>query len=91
MNLDLKCFQEPKRFVVDLLQYLNSETQYLYSLFSLTHNGAAVPPSDRLVNAEMALEALANVIKHNRGETFLAFSSDQMAGDFFNKKIGSKV
>jgi len=59
-------FQEPKRFSVDLLQYLNGETQYLYSLLSLSDNGAA-PPSDRLVNAESALEALANVIKHNRG------------------------
>jgi hypothetical protein len=59
--------QEPKRFAVDLLQHLNSETQYLYSLLSLSHNGAA-PPSGRLVNAEMALEGLANVIKHNRGK-----------------------
>ena len=52
---------------MDLLQYLNGETQYLYSLLSLSQNGAA-PPSDRLVNAEMALEALANVIRHNRGK-----------------------
>jgi hypothetical protein len=37
----------------------------------MTDNGAA-PPSDRLVNAEMALEALANVIKHNRGSFFLS-------------------
>jgi hypothetical protein len=64
----LKTFQEPKRFSVDLLQYLNGETQYLYSLLSLSENGAA-PPTDRLVNAEMALEALANVIRHNRGKT----------------------
>jgi hypothetical protein len=59
-------FKEPKRFAVDLLQYLNCETQYLYSLLAISQSSSP-PPSERLVNSQMALEALSNVIKHNRG------------------------
>lgn len=57
--------EEPKKFAVDLLGFLNGETQYLYSQISL--DMPAVVPSERIQSSEMALEALSNVIKHNRG------------------------
>ncbi len=79
--------QEPKRFAVDLLEFLNGQAQYLYSLMSMaapsqspsttavstTATGAVSPvqqgssSSEKLIQSEMALEALSNVIKHNRG------------------------
>jgi len=58
--------EEPKKFAVDLLVFLNGETQYLYSQISLSPN-EVTPPSERIQSSEMALEALSNVIKHNRG------------------------
>ena len=58
-------FQEPKKFAVDLLGFLNGETQYLYSQISLSPN-EVTPPSERIKSSEMSLEALSNVIKHNR-------------------------
>ena len=61
-------FQEPKKFSVDLLGFLNGETQYLYSQISLAQTSIEpTPPSERITSSEMALEALSNVIKHNRG------------------------
>lgn len=51
---------------MDLLGFLNGETQYLYSQISLAQS-EPTPPSDRIQSSEMALEALSNVIKHNRG------------------------
>ena len=105
--------QEPKRFAVDLLEFLTSQAQYLYSLMSMTSNAVQpqpqqpqqpmmggggmlkptpVPPpggvalltptpapgappgatsassTEKLAHSEMALEALANVIKHNNGK-----------------------
>ena len=57
--------EEPKRFAVDLLGFLNGETQYLYSQMSLSQE--TNPNTDRIKASEMALEALSNVIKHNRG------------------------
>ena len=86
--------EEPKRFAVDLLEFLNGQAQYLYSLMSMTaaagkvtgnnqtsireNNGvkpnssdrtdpSSPSPADRLRLSEMALEALANVMKHNKG------------------------
>jgi len=81
--------QEPKRFAVDLLEFLNGQAQYLYSLMSMAgaagsqqsitrSNGgnadggekrdlSSPTPADRLKLSEMALEALANVMKHNKG------------------------
>eukprot|EP00095_Tigriopus_kingsejongensis_P000308 maker-scaffold292_size219010-snap-gene-0.20 protein:Tk00308 transcript:maker-scaffold292_size219010-snap-gene-0.20-mRNA-1 annotation:"dnaj homolog subfamily c member 13 isoform x1" len=56
---------EPKRFAVDLLEFLNGRAQYLYSLLSLTEGQVAT--SENLKQSEMTLEALSNVIKHNRG------------------------
>ena len=77
---------------MDLLQFLNEQAQYLYSLMSMTAAGVAAntqmsfrtsnggkvdsvdrtdlsspTPADRLKLSEMALEALANVMKHNKG------------------------
>ena len=57
--------QEPKRFAIDLLEYINGEAQYLSSLLS---SGGELSALERLQNSEMALEALANVMKHNKGE-----------------------
>ncbi|XP_059089728.1 dnaJ homolog subfamily C member 13-like [Tigriopus californicus] len=57
---------EPKRFAVDLLEFLNGRAQYLYSLLSMTQ-GQIAATSENLKFSEMALESLANVIKHNRG------------------------
>ena len=51
---------------MDLLGFLNGETQYLYSQISLAQS-EPTPPSERIKSSEMALEALSNVIKHNRG------------------------
>ena len=82
--------QEPKRFAIDLLEFLNGQAQYLYSLMSMTAAGVAQQsigvtngggigtravnsesssptPADRLKLSDMALEALANVMKHNKG------------------------
>ena len=56
--------EEPKRFAIDLLEYINGETQYLSSLMSSGGDPSAL---ERLQNSEMALEALANVMKHNKG------------------------
>ncbi len=60
---------------MDLLEYLNGQAQYLYSLLSMAQaprpvSGTAVEAdkkSNKLVESEMALEALANVIKYNKG------------------------
>lgn len=57
--------QEPKRFAVDLLEFLNGQAQYLYSLLAIAETGQ--PASQKLEQSEMALEALSNVIKHNNG------------------------
>jgi DnaJ family protein C protein 13 len=52
-----------------LLGFLNGETQYLYSQISLSQSADQNLPSsaERIQSSEMALEALGNVIKHNRG------------------------
>lgn len=54
---------------MDLLEFLNGQAQYLYSMLSMASNadGARQPSSEKLAQCEMALEALANVIKHNGG------------------------
>lgn len=51
---------------MDLLEFLNGRAQYLYSLLSMTQ-GQIEATSENLKFSEMALESLANVIKHNRG------------------------
>ena len=86
--------EEPKRFAIDLLEFLNGQAQYLYSLMSINSAGvtkvnnnqstfasskgikinqaessdlSSPTPAERLKVSEMALEALANVMKHNKG------------------------
>lgn len=51
---------------MDLLEFLNGQAQYLFSLLSMT-NDQQQATSEKLKQSEMALEALANVIKHNKG------------------------
>ena len=58
--------QEPKKFAVDLLDFLNGQAQYLYSLQTM-NSDSTQSTSEKLKHSEMSLEALANVIKHNRG------------------------
>lgn len=57
---------------MDLLEFLNGQAQYLYSLQSMKSEQQA-QASEKLKQSEMALEALANVIKHNRGQFFKLF------------------
>ncbi|GAB1606314.1 dnaJ homolog subfamily C member 13-like isoform X2 [Argonauta hians] len=63
--------ENPKGFTIDLLDFLGSEAQYLYSLMALQQQnrsfGSGQGSSDRLRNVEMALEALRNVIRNNPG------------------------
>ena len=54
---------------MDLLDFLNGQAQYLYSLQTMNSNSTQ-STSEKLKHSEMALEALANVIKHNRGNNF---------------------
>lgn len=60
--------ENAKGFTIDLLDYLGSQAQYLHSLMSLTEANVNVQNSSaRLHNVQLALEALANVIKSNPG------------------------
>ncbi|KAK3742179.1 hypothetical protein QZH41_012074 [Actinostola sp. cb2023] len=60
--------EAPQKFVVDLVNYLGSEAQYLHSLMALTASELdAKANKERLSHAGMALEALRNVIKNNPG------------------------
>ena len=63
---------------MDLLDFLNNRAQYLYSLASMhgpksdlldfTEDSGSHSKEEKLKHCEMALEALAGVIKHNRGK-----------------------
>lgn len=64
--------ENPKGFTIDLLDFLGSQAQYLYSLMALQQQNrnfgsSQSGTSDRLKNVEMSLEALRNVIKNNPG------------------------
>lgn len=60
--------QNPKYFTLELLDFLCSQAQYLYSLMSLVASGVKTETNQtRLKNVEMALEALRNVIRNNPG------------------------
>ena len=66
--------ENPKKFCIDLLDYLGSHAQYLYSVLmnpeSASMNGADKTNDSyqaKLKNIENALEALRNVIRHNDG------------------------
>lgn len=59
----------PKAFTASLLDYIGSQAQYLHTLMAMTQTGKVESNQheDRLRRAEMALEALRNVIKNNPG------------------------
>ncbi|XP_064598102.1 dnaJ homolog subfamily C member 13-like isoform X2 [Liolophura sinensis] len=59
--------ENAKGFTIDLLDFLGSQAQYLYSLMSLQQQGKPVTAagSERLKSVELSLEALRNVIKNN--------------------------
>ena len=67
--------KEPKRFAVDLLEFLNGQAQYLYSLLAIAADSTGQPTSQKLEQSEMALEALSNVIKHNNGMSYTKYKS----------------
>ena len=54
--------EDPNRFAADLLEFINGEAQYLYSFMSMSMSSTM----DRLKKSEMALESLANVLRHNK-------------------------
>ncbi|KAJ3611304.1 hypothetical protein NHX12_021320 [Muraenolepis orangiensis] len=59
----------PKAFAASLLDYVGSQAQYLYTLLAMSHSNKVESQqhAERLRFAEMALEALRNVIKNNPG------------------------
>lgn len=59
----------PKEFAGSLLDYVGSQAQYLHTLMAITQTGKVESDQHehRLRPAEMALEALRNVIKNNPG------------------------
>ncbi|XP_059801619.1 dnaJ homolog subfamily C member 13 isoform X4 [Hypanus sabinus] len=59
----------PKAFAASLLDYIGSQAQYLHTLMAITQTGKVESDQheERLRRAEMALEALRNVIKNNPG------------------------
>ncbi|XP_041474110.1 dnaJ homolog subfamily C member 13-like isoform X1 [Lytechinus variegatus] len=63
--------QDARGFTNCLLDYLGSQAQYLHSLMALTAKEVDTSQSsqqaERLKNCEMALDALAKVIKNNPG------------------------
>lgn len=60
--------QNPKFFTLELLDFLSSQAQYLYSLMTLQSSGIKQETNQtRLKSVEMALEALRNVVKNNPG------------------------
>jgi DnaJ family protein C protein 13 len=68
--------EDAKKFCIDLLDYLGSHAQYLYSLLMNPSSSSSSSSSStdknesyklKLKNIESALEALRNVIRHNDG------------------------
>ena len=62
--------ENAKRFCIDLLDYLGSHAQYMYSMLAMcsTNNTAPLQVDERkLKNVESALEALRNCIRNNDG------------------------
>ncbi|KAG7262176.1 hypothetical protein CRUP_034712 [Coryphaenoides rupestris] len=59
----------PKAFAASLLDYVGSQAQYLYTLLAMSQSNKVESQqhAERLRFAEMALEALRNVIKNNPG------------------------
>lgn len=61
--------QYPKAFAASLLDYVGSQAQYLTTLLAMSQSNKVESQqhAERLRWAEMALEALRNVIKNNPG------------------------
>uniref|UniRef100_A0A8C4HDB9 J domain-containing protein n=1 Tax=Dicentrarchus labrax TaxID=13489 RepID=A0A8C4HDB9_DICLA len=59
----------PKAFAASLLDYVGSQAQYLHTLLAMSQSNKVESQqhAERLRFAEMALEALRNVIKNNPG------------------------
>ena len=57
--------EDGKKFCIDLLDYLGSHAQYLYSALMNPSTQSSI--ESKLTHIEMALEALRNVIKNNDG------------------------
>uniref|UniRef100_A0A3Q3W297 J domain-containing protein n=1 Tax=Mola mola TaxID=94237 RepID=A0A3Q3W297_MOLML len=59
----------PKAFAASLLDYVGSQAQYLHTLLAMSQSSKVESQAhaERLRFAEMALEALRNVIKNNPG------------------------
>lgn len=64
--------QYPKVFAGSLLDYVGSQAQYLHTLLAMTQTNKVESQqhAQRLHRAEMALEALCNVIKNNPGNSY---------------------
>lgn len=64
--------EDSTQFIVKLLDFLGSQAQYLHSLKALSSkeintNNQTTQQAERLSQSEMAMEAVANVIKNNPG------------------------
>lgn len=70
------CLQHPKAFAASLLDYVGSQAQYLHTLLAMSQSNKVESQAhaERLRFAEMALEALRNVIKNNPGGILSALS-----------------
>ncbi|CAF0754857.1 unnamed protein product [Brachionus calyciflorus] len=64
-EIPMYTLEDPKKFCIDLLDYLGSHAQYLYSV--LMNPSTQSNMESKLKNIEMALEALRNVIRNNDG------------------------
>ncbi|XP_054167917.1 dnaJ homolog subfamily C member 13-like [Oppia nitens] len=59
--------ETPKRFTIDLLDYLGSQAQYLQSALNLVSTSTGSLNTNRLNNIKVCLNALNCVIIHNNG------------------------
>ena len=59
--------EDPKQFSVNLLDFLGSHAQYLYSVLANPNSFANDQSNEKLKLVESAIEALRNVMKHNDG------------------------
>ena len=66
--------QNPKGLAIDLLDFIGSLAQYLHSLQSMAAAPAdtSAASGSKVKHAEMALQALANVIQNNPGQCHTA-------------------
>lgn len=72
LSVSLYLCQYPKVFAGSLLDYVGSQAQYLHTLLAMTQTNKVESQqhAQRLHRAEMALEAMCNVIKNNPGNSY---------------------